>query len=41
MLAAEALIADSISDRAVRKLAVVLSGRAVVLVPIHALESRA
>jgi hypothetical protein len=38
-LAAEALIADSISDGAVEQLAVVLSGRAVVLVPIHALES--
>lgn len=40
-LAAEALIADSISDRAVRQLAVVLSGRAVVLVPIHASIRRA
>ncbi len=38
-LAAEALVTDSISDRAVEQLAVVLSGRAVVLVPIHALES--
>lgn len=38
-LAAEALVADSISDRAVEQLAVVLSGQAVVLVPIHALES--
>jgi hypothetical protein len=38
-LAAEALVAASISDRAVEQLAVMLSGRAVVLVPIHALES--
>ena len=38
-LAAEAVVADSISDRAFEQLAVVLSGRAVVLVPIHALES--
>lgn len=38
-LAAEALVADSISDRAVEQLTVMLSGRAVVLVPIHALES--
>ena len=38
-LAAEAVVADSISDRAVEQLAVVLSGRAVVLVPIHAVES--
>jgi hypothetical protein len=38
-LAAEALVAESISDQAVEQLGVVLSGRAVVLVPIHALES--
>ena len=37
-LAAE-LVVDSISDGAVEQLAVAMSGRAVVLVPIHALES--
>jgi|SRR6185437_11901008 len=38
-VAAEGLVGDAISDRAVEQLAVFLGGRPVVLVPIHALES--